>query len=348
MPFNHLSQWLRRKGVWVLLAVVMCAMLVPGKALAAGNDFNIQVSPSPLVVTLTPGKQQTASLTIRNLTNHPETLYPKLNGFTIDKSSKDVRLQDTPPVGMDQWITFKSPSITLAAGATQTVDVVFNTPNNVGFSYSLAITLARKQDNVIDKDGVHLQGAVAVFCLVNIDRADAKRELSISSFKANKSQYQYLPANFTLTVKNTGNIIDQPKGTLYIQRSYGSNKPLTTMPINTGSNYVLPGTSRDFTSEWKSGFPAYVKGADGKQHLSWDWKHLSDLRFGRYVAKVVLVYNDGHRDVPLVASYTFWVIPWTLILILLVLAAILVAGFVGWGRLIVSGTKKVRKYAHRK
>jgi hypothetical protein len=349
MRFNQVYLWLRKKGVWVLPLVALIAMAIPGNAKAAGNDFDIQVSPSPLVVTLTPGKAQTASLTVRNSSNHPETLYAKLNGFSFDKNSKNIQLQDTKPTGVSDWASFKNPSVTIAPGTSQPVEIVFNTPKDVGFSYSFALTLSRSPNDAgVQRDGVTLKGAVAVFCLVNIDRPDAKRELGIESFNGNKSNYQYLPAEFTLQIKNKGNVIDQPAGTLYIQRKFDSAKPIATMPINNTSNYVLPGTTREFKSSWTDGFPSYKTDANGKRSLSWEWKHVSDLRIGRYVAKAVIVYNDGKRDVPVITSYSFWVIPWTLLLIIVIVLVILVMGVVGWGRLIVHSTKKVRGHGRRR
>jgi hypothetical protein len=345
---NHLYLWLRKKGVLVLSLIALLVIATPGNAQAAGNDFDLQISPSPLVVTLKPGKQQTASLTVRNLSNHPETLYPKLNSFTLDKNSKNIQLQESAPPIISEWTSFKTAAVVIAPGGSQTVDVTFDTPTNVGFNYSFVITLSRNPNNSVQHDGVSLKGAVAVFTLVNIDRPDAKRELSIASFKTNKSNYQYLPADISLQIKNTGNVIDQPKGTIYIQRSFNSNKPVATIPINQTNNYVLPGTTRELSATWNEGFPHYVKDADGNNHLSWDWKHISDIRFGRYVAKAVIVYNNGKHDVPVVTSYTFWVLPWTLILGLLVVLTILVMGVIGWGRLIVRGTKKVRGRAYRR
>lgn len=348
MPNNRTKLWLRHTGLWAFILVAITVAAVPGRALAAGNDFNVQVSPSPLVVKLTPGKPYKATLDIRNASNHPETLYPKLNGFTIDKSSRDVRLIETVPAGLQDWTSFGVSSIAIPAGATKKLDVVFNTPPNVGFNYSAAITLSRKPDDKIVADGVNLRGSIAVFCLINIDRADAKRQLSVSQFSSTKSQYQYLPADFDLTIANSGNVIDAPRGTLFIQRNFDSTEPIATIPLNTGGNYILPGTERTFTASWNSGFPSYTTDENGNRHLTWDWKKMGELRFGRYVAKVVMVYNDGTRDVPLLTSYTFWVIPWTLIGILLVVLTILAMGIIGWGRLIFKGTRKVKSYAQRK
>lgn len=351
---NHTRQWLCQKGAWVLHIAVAIAvpLIASAPALAAsggaGPDFNIQVSPSPLVVTLKPGKAQNATLTVRNVSNHVETLYPRLSGFHVDKQSRDIRLTETAPADMASWVTFKNASLTMPAGATQQLTVQFNTPNDVGFSYSAAITLARSPDNPIDSDGLHLRGAVAVFCLVNIDRPGATSSLGVSGLKSDKSQYQFLPAHFSLAIQNRGNVISQPSGSLFIQRSFDSTTPIATLPVNSANKYVLTGTSRDFTVGWNSGFPRYITDANGQRHLQWDWKHLNELRFGRYVAKAVIIYNDGQRDIPVVTATTFWVIPWTLLIGILIITFILVMGVIGWGRLLFKGTRKVGGYAIRR
>ncbi len=350
---NHTHRWLRQTGVVACVVASVTALALPfisPHTVAAANntDFNIQVSPSPLALTLTPGKQQTATLTVRNFSNHAETLFPHLNGFTIDKKSKDIKLLETPPADMTSWVIFKDSVLSLPAGSTKQLGITFATPQNVGFSYSAAITLSRSQNTPVQGDGVHMRGTVAVFCLVNINRPDAKSQLAATSLTADKHQYQFLPAHFNLTIENKGNIIGQPAGSLFIQRSYDSEKPIATLPINAANSYILPNTSRDFAIDWTRGFPAYVKDSDGSRHVSWDWKHLNELRFGKYVAKAVIIYNDGARDVPVIASTTFWVIPWTIILIAVFILVVLAMGIFGWGKILFNGTKKVRNYAARR
>ena len=348
---DNLSR-LRRVGRnWALPIVVLNLLFVsviPGSASADNGDFTIQVSPSPLSVTLTPGKTQTAELTVRNLSSHAETLVPRLNDFTIGQDSKNISLKDTPPAGLGDWVSFNQTSLTIPAGGTGRLDITYRTPQDVGFSYATAITLNRADDSGSTPQGAKYKASVAVFNLLTINRPDAKRVLGVASFKANRSSYEFLPAQFDLQIKNSGNVIAQPSGTIFIQRSFDSNKPLAIIPINPTGSYVLPGTTRGFQSSWDKGFPVYIT-ENGKKDLSWNWKHLSDLRFGRYVAKVVLIYNDGHGDVPVVASYSFWVIPWRIIIFFLVLAVILVMGVISWGKLIAHGTGKLRKkYAARK
>jgi len=108
---------------------------------------------------------------------------------------------------------------------------------------------------------------------------------------------------------------------------------------------VLPNTTRNFTASWDTGFPLYVSTINGKKHLSWDWKHISELRFGKYVAKAVVVYNNGQTEVPLTDSFTFWVIPWWLLSIVILTAIVLIMGIIGWGWLLFKGTTKVKRFA---
>lgn len=86
---------------------------------------------------------------------------------------------------------------------------------------------------------------------------------------------------------------------------------------------VLPDSSRTLTVNWSDGFPRRNEAGQ----LDWNLSDLTKLRFGKYTAQLILVYDNGERDVPLEAFVSFWVIPWRLLLAVIaipVLPAILV------------------------
>jgi hypothetical protein len=100
---------------------------------------------------------------------------------------------------------------------------------------------------------------------------------------------------------------------------------------------VLPGTKRVFPTDWNNGFPHYENVVeDGKtktkpngqpiRHLVWDIKQLGKIRIGKYTARVLVVYDDGKRDVPVEGYVSFWVIPWRIIAVLLVIIGLMVGG----------------------
>lgn len=347
MSSNHVQVWLRTirvSGSFGVVALIMACMPAAIGHAASGDNFSVQVSPSPLVANPAPGEIQTATLTIRNFSNHSETLRAGLSGLTIEDNGRKVSPRGPIPGNMDAWVTFGQPQITIGPGATAPLRITFAPPQNVGFSYAGVVTLTSTGTATQQATGATIQPEVDVFCLVNINRSDAASKLSINSFHGNKSRYAFLPADFDVSVKNEGNIIAQPTGNIFIQRSFDDATPLAALPLNAGGGYVLPGTSRSFQSQWTAGFPSYIS-SHGQVHLHWGWKHVSELRLGRYVAKAVVVYNNGRQDVPLITSFTFWVIPWWLVTLVLVLGIVLVMGVVGWGWLIFRGTKKVKGYA---
>ncbi|MDR3583243.1 MAG: hypothetical protein P4L62_02705, partial [Candidatus Pacebacteria bacterium] len=49
------------------------------------------------------------------------------------------------------------------------------------------------------------------------------------------------------------------------------------------------------------------------QELKWNFADASKLRWGKYTAKLVLVYDNGQRDVPIEGEVSFWVVPWRLV-----------------------------------
>ncbi|MCX6761281.1 MAG: hypothetical protein NTY33_00330, partial [Candidatus Moranbacteria bacterium] len=50
------------------------------------------------------------------------------------------------------------------------------------------------------------------------------------------------------------------------------------------------------------------------QELKWNFADASKLRWGKYTAKLVLVYDNGQRDVPIEGEVAFWVLPWRLLI----------------------------------
>jgi hypothetical protein len=126
-----------------------------------------------------------------------------------------------------------------------------------------------------------------------------------------------------------------PHGNIFIAKG---GKQVGVVDVNANRGNILPKGSRFFDAAWQDGFPVYqVKnGPDGQplldkkgqpqKSLRWDFSHANRLRFGHYTAHLVMVYDNGSRDVPMEATVSFWVIPWRVIGILLVVAIFVAVG----------------------
>ncbi|HSX28212.1 MAG TPA: hypothetical protein VLF60_02070 [Candidatus Saccharimonadales bacterium] len=329
---------IKRFSIAVVLGVA-CAGLIatalPRTAIAADDsgEFNLQVSPAALVGLVKPGQKTTLPVKIRNMGPSAEVLRIAPRSFTFDSKTQKLHLEDTQQPAIAPWISFSAPTFTIKPGEWFTQNVTLNVPKDAGFSYSFALVMNRVDTTKDQAQGGRvLKGSVALFTLVNVDRPGAVRKLDLDSFTSSKKVYEHLPTHFKLALKNTGNTIVQPAGNVFIQRHSHDKTPIDTLEVNANQGFILPDTTRDFDLDWEDGF--YVTKTttadDGstKKGTAWNWNHLGNFRFGRYTAKLVAVYNDGHRDVPLEGEVTFWVIPWKILLGVLVV--VLLIGFGIW------------------
>ncbi|MEJ0073275.1 MAG: hypothetical protein WDN27_04325 [Candidatus Saccharibacteria bacterium] len=314
-------------GAALALTAAGQAAAAPAPAPSVPGDFNLQVSPSPLVTTIKPGQKSVSQLKIHNAGTGTEELQIAARSFTFNSDTGKVSLSDNTPPPIASWITFSATKFTVPSDQTYTEDITLNVPADAGFSYSFALVINR-QNNPKPAGGTReINGSIAVFSLINVDRPGATSDLKVVSFTSDKRLYEYLPATLSVRFSNVGNTIVQPSGNIFIQRSASSKTPLATLTVNKTQGYILPGTQRTVTAGWNDGFATYqaVAQPDGttKNHLAINWSDLSHFRFGRYTAKLVAVYSDGQHDVPIEGTVTFWVIPWRAILVLIAVIAAL-------------------------
>ncbi len=311
-----------------LVMPVTFAAVNPSEQPDAG--LSLQVSPSPLVVSTKPGERKTVEIKIYNAGLTTENLKIALQAFKVNRYNSQVTLQPNSPVEVASWVSFANPNFSVKPGERFTERVLIDTPASAGFNYNFALIVSRQIPSKAAQGQSAIQGSVAIFTLLNIDRPGASRKLVVDSIKTDRRVYEYLPAEITVKLRNDGNTLLLPGGNAYIQRKSDSIKPISVLALNPGSLYLLPGVQREYQVKWTDGLPAYVTTQEAantppQQNLSWNWRD-SHFRIGRYVARFIVVYDDGKRDVPVEAETNFWVFPWKLILGALVGVVVLVIG----------------------
>jgi hypothetical protein len=315
-------------GLVAALVLSISLSRFSGNALAAPpNTFSLIVSPSPIVATLNPGQTTQLQVKVLNQGTNTENLQIEPRSFAVSNSGQ-INLGNSLPGGIANWISFSAPKFTVAVGQWYTETVIFKVPKDAGFSYSFVLEINRQISGPSPAGGALLKASIADFLLLNVNRPGATRQLKVPSFTVSKHIYQWLPATFTITFKNTGNSIVQPTGNVFIQRSANSKTPIATLQVNPGGGYILPGTDRSLKTSWSNGFPAYTtsinsEGETTAEHLTWNWSKLSDFRFGHYTADLVAVYNNGSQDVPIEGQVSFWVIPWVVMIVIAVVGLLL-------------------------
>ena len=324
------------------------SVVSPAHAQTAEAGLRLITSPLPISLITEPGKTVTTELKVKNGGTEKEALKIDLMKFkAYEESGKPQLLEREPGDDFLNWVTFSESTFTLAPDEWKTITATFAVPETASFGYYYALVFSRAQDAKADQNQTAVVGGTAVLVLLEARVPDAKRGVTVTEFSVKKKFYEFLPATFNIKLKNTGSVHIAPRGNIFIDQ--GDTHDIAILEVNSEKGNILPDSSRVFEGLWNDGFPLYTaKIQDGKTvfdeegnpeyQLKWDWNDASKLRFGKYQAKLLLIYDDGKRDIPIEGEVSFWVIPWRLGLYTMAIVfvpAFLVYLFMKW---------KMRKY----
>lgn len=310
-----------RRASLILIISLFTGLISAPTTQAQSSGVNLTTSPLPITLSMTPGATSVTDVRVQNSSNQTQKIKVTLMKFGAYGEEGKPALQERQP-GDDyfDWVSFSPSSFDAPPKQWTTVKMTIKTPKTAAFGYYYAVVFS-PADQTPAGEGNVLLGSSAVLVLLDVKSPNAKRSAKIADFSVDRKSYEFLPVDFSVRLRNDGNVHLKPGGTIYIKRG---GKQVAAIPFNPGSGNILPGSYRVYTSSWDDGFPVYVAKEDngkiltkdGKpvRELRWDFSKLPDLKFGRYTANLLVVYDDGTRDVPLEATVSFWVVPWRLIL----------------------------------
>jgi hypothetical protein len=317
-----------KKALFPLVAILLPVCLLAGLPAHALQSIspaglNLEISPLPIELKAEPGTSTSTDLKLKNSGKSDEKIKVSLKTFSAEGKDGQITIHDpTPADDFINWISFDRTTLELSPGQEQSVHMSVNLPSRAAHGYYYAVEFELANPPKPQPGGAGLQGAVAMFVLLNAHAPGELKKIQVSSFTADHNSYEFLPVNFNVRLHNSGNIHTTAYGNIFIKRG---KHQVASLPINEAKGLILPGNNRRFSASWDNGFPAYVNQTDSsgkpindaqgnpQKHLKWDISKISHLRFGHYTANLVMVYNDGQSDVPITGTLSFWVIPWRLL-----------------------------------
>jgi hypothetical protein len=155
-----------------------------------------------------------------------------------------------------------------------------------------------------------------------VRKEGAKAEAKIVEFKTANYINEYLPVDFQIKIENTGNIHVKPHGNVFIDA--GQGKDLAILDVNNTQGSILPQSARIFDTSWDDGFlvkepviqdgqPKLDKNGKPVYSLNINWNKLTSFRIGKYTANLLVVYDNGQKDIPMEATLSFWVFPYKVV-----------------------------------
>lgn len=338
--FNSFSHPFALKPVYLKLflsALFLFFTLLLAQISLAQEDssgrLDLTVSPPVIELTAKPGDKVVEKFRVRNNLTEPVVLQIDTRRLISDPSEGTPIPEEEANAEELSWVTFDRPEFTANPREWQDITFTIDIPESAAYGYYYVFRINPKDDADISSTGASVKGEILVVTLLNVLKDGALSKTELLSFNAKSSINEYLPVDFSVKLKNMGNVHVKPRGNIFVTR--GGGDEISILEVNPNIGSILPGGTREFETNWSDGFlvnePVMEDGEvkldeDGRPvtKLNFNWNKLTSFRFGPYEARLLMVYDDGGKDVTIEGATTFWVIPYTALGIVIAALVILI------------------------
>jgi len=249
-----------------------------------------------------------------------EELVSNVSGMTkiIDFTTEDMTASNKPdesleflgnvkgPYSLKDYVKPELDQITLLTGQRVRMPVTISIPKDAepgGLYGALMVSASNIPSSAEVKAGnaagqINLITRVASLLFIRV-KGDALESGFLKDFKTEKSFYEQGPVNLEITSTNTGNVHLDPYGTIEIKDIFG--RIIDTRGIDPW--FVMPKSERVREMKWNSAF-----------------------LFGKYTA--ILTMNRGYGDIIDTKSVAFWIIPWKIVTVGLIVLILIICFFI--------------------
>lgn len=280
--------------IWLPMIIGICTVSNPTTSFAqsSGAAQGIQLSPSMIELNAQKGGSYTLTVEVTNVTAGDLNYRVMINDFAAKDESgvpKILYSSNLPSqISVRTWIS-SVPSFQLHSRAAKKVTFKVLVPKDAEPGGHYGVLDFSGADTQIKSTGVGLTASAGTLLLVKV-AGDIKERALIDSFYSASSGraanfFESSPVEFVTRIKNFGNIHFRPFGSIELKDTFGS--VVANLPVNETRSNVLPVSVRRFENKY------------------------SGYMFGRYTATITIGY--GTKGEALMASTTFWVIPYRLI-----------------------------------
>lgn len=282
----------------ILFALSLSLASVTASAQSAGQG--LEISPPLIDKKLDPGTVTTVEIRVRNVTKARILAKTTVDDFTAQGEDGQPRIligenvKDSP-YSIKQWVG-NLPVIDLDPNEADIAKIQITVPSDASPGAHFGVVRFTAISPGAENDAVSLSASIGSLVLANVS-GDAQlsaqvEEVFISQKGKRKSIFEYGPLTITERIKNTGNVYFKPVGNIRVKNMF--NGEVANLAVNKKRGNILPNTIRKF-----------------EQPL--DRKYM----FGMYTAELSILYGDTNQT--LSSAVTFWVIPYKLVAIILLL-----------------------------
>ena len=298
------------------------------------NTNALTVSPARIEISGNSGQTLSGEINIYNEQPEVKTFYTSYENFQSSDDSGAPKFIGSEN-GLATWIKTES-SIAVNSEEKKVLPFTISIPADAEpGGYFAAVFLGSQPPANAEGGTVSIGGKIGILVLLRVN-GDIKEGAGLAEFgtQNKKRFFSNLPISLIYKVNNSGGDRIVPIGDIKIKNTIRLNS--ATINLNEGKGSVLPGSVRKFEAVWGKNSDEKIKAEKEKTFFESAMFQLKNFHLGVYTAKINMTWGEGKTNVDS-DSFTFFVIPWQLFLILFVV--LLVVTF--FGRIIL---RKYNKY----
>src|SRR3989338_9280060 len=309
--------------LFMIITLGVCSYPVSVKALT--------ISPTRFEISGNPGDTLDGEIRLINETPSAETYYVSFSNFEAQGESGNPAFVE-PKDDLGTWIKTESSSVHIAPGERKIVPFKVTIPKDAEPGGHFAVIFWGTAPPSGSGVGVGSKTGVLVLLSVN---GDVREEAGLLDFNTTNKQFWYktLPVSFEYRFKNDGGDRIKPNGKVTIRDTVFL--PTERLDANLSEGNILPSSTRKFQVEWLK-YERPVDYVAPKNFVKKFWSEVvyewKNFAVGLYSAHLDLEY--GTKGEHAKETLFFFVFPWQLVLVMIVLFII-----VFWG-----GKKLIKRY----
>jgi hypothetical protein len=312
------SAMLKKTSIKLILGTLM----VLGGFFVSQTAQALTLIPPSFETSVDPGVTTETTIKLYNETQDTLNLYPEVVSFTADGETGNPTFDFNAPLeGVASWFTLPEGPITLSAGERKVVDIKITPPLDAepGGHYA-TVFFSTTSPDLSDPGSLALSTKLGSLFLLRVF-GDIEESGSITEFglNAEKNTLSRLPATIFTRFENDGNIHLRPTGTIKITNMLGGDT--ATLEFNSKKSATLPDTIRRYETIWEKGGVKEVTGNIWNKFWTEFANEKNNFAMGRYSATISLDAGNLVHDT---ATFTFWVMPWRVISVALIVIALVI------------------------
>ncbi len=265
------------------LSIFLLSLVILPKGLNAQEATGLSISPPTFEISANPGEIISNYIRLQNLNDVPMRISVDTRNFTAMGEEGQVRLtEEETPFNLASWIIVSPSEVEIPAKGNLSFNFQIDIPLNAepGGHFGSIVFRVGGINGLRQKSGAMVAQELGALVLLRI-AGPTEQKASLASFKTSQKLFERSPVYFEFRVKNEGNLHIKPTGSVIISNVFGKEVGQTEVE----SRNVLPGAIRKMEANWQRKF-----------------------LLGRYRAITSLTYGSEGKF--LVASTTFWVFPY--------------------------------------